>query len=88
MSLRESRFKLTLRFDPPAEQLFDLDSDPGEQAPLASGAHKGVRKRLLERAKGHLQASREERDSRLRLRAHLRDLQLEWSGSFPRPSEI
>jgi len=88
LSLRESRFKLTLQFDPPAEHLFDLESDPGEQAPLAAGAQKGVRKRLLERAKEHLQASRAARNSQLRLRARLRDLQLEWSRSFPRRSEI
>jgi arylsulfatase A-like enzyme len=88
LSLRESRFKLTLQFDPPAEHLFDLDSDPGEQAPLAPGAQKGVRKRLLERAKEHLQASREERNSHLQLRARLRDLQLEWLGPFSRRSEI
>ena len=87
LSLRESRFKLTLRFDPPSEHLFDLESDPGEQAPLAPGAQKGVRKRLLGRAKAHLQESRAGRDSRLRLRARLRDLQLEWSRSFPRRSE-
>ena len=86
--MRESRFKLTLQFDPPAEHLFDLESDPGEQAPLAPGAQSGIRKRLLERAKEHVQASRVERDSRLRLRARLRDLQLEWSGPFPRRSEI
>jgi arylsulfatase A-like enzyme len=87
LSLRESRFKLTFQFDPPAVQLFDLESDPGEQTPLAPGAQKEARKRLLARAQEHLQVSYTQRDSQLRLRARLRDLQLEWSGSFPRRSE-
>jgi arylsulfatase A-like enzyme len=77
LSLRESQFKLTFQFDPPAVQLFDLESDPGEQTPLAPGAQKEARKRLLERAQEHLRVSYTQRDSRLRLRARLRDLQLE-----------
>jgi arylsulfatase A-like enzyme len=87
LAVRDSRFKLTLRFDPASEQLYDLESDPGEQAPLDPSSHRSARKRLLERARGHLQASYTQRDSRLRLRASLRDLQLKWSGSFPRRSE-
>jgi len=88
LSVRESRFKMTLQFDPPAEKLYDLESDPGEQAPSAPGTHKTIRKLLLEHAHEHLRRSHAQRDLKVRLRASLRDLQLEWSGSFPRRSEI
>jgi arylsulfatase A-like enzyme len=88
LSVRESRFKLTIAFDSAAEHLYDLESDPGEQAPLSPGTQVVVRKRLLEKAHRHLQESRVQRDPRLRLRACLRDLQLEWSRSFPRRPEI
>ena len=87
LSVRESRFKLTLQFDPPAEHLYDLEADPGEQAPLAPTAQKAVRRRLLEIAREHLQQSSEARDQRLRLRARVRDLQLEWTRPFPPRSE-
>jgi len=84
LSVRESRFKLVLQFDPPAEHLYDLEADPGEQAPLAPAAQKPVRRRLLEVAREHLQRSRNEKT---RVRARLRDLQLEWTRSFPQRSE-
>lgn len=88
LSVRESRFKLTLQFDPPAEHLYDLEADPGEHAPLAPSAHKPVRRRLLEIAREHLQRSFTKRDLEARLRARLRDLRLEWTRSFPHRSEI
>jgi arylsulfatase A-like enzyme len=87
LSIRESRFKLTLQFDPPAEHLYDLEADPGEHAPLAPTAQKAVRRRLLEIAREHLRRSSDKRDQRLRLRARVRDLQLEWTRSFPPRSE-
>jgi arylsulfatase A-like enzyme len=78
LSIRESRFKLVLHFDPPAEDLYDLEADPGEQAALAPAAHKPVRRRLLEIAREHLRRSSEQRDWGTRVRARLRELQLEW----------
>jgi arylsulfatase A-like enzyme len=78
LSVRESRYKLVLHFDPPAENLFDLDADPGERVPLAPAAEKPVRRRLLEIAREHLRRSNEQRDSRTRVQARLRELQLEW----------
>jgi len=86
LSVRETRFKLVLQFDPPGEQLFDLEADPGEQAPLAPAAQKAVRRRLLEMAREHMRLSSEQRDQRMRLRARLRDLQLEWTRSSPQHS--
>jgi arylsulfatase A-like enzyme len=79
LSIRESRFKLILNFEQPADYLYDLEADPGEQAPLASGSQLPVRRRLLEIAREHLRRSRENRDVPTRVRARLRDLQLEWA---------
>lgn len=87
LSVRESRFKLTLQFDPVAEHLYDLEADPGEHAPLAPNAHMPERKRLLEAAREHLNRSWTRRDQRMRLRAGLREHRVEWSRSFPRRPE-
>jgi arylsulfatase A-like enzyme len=88
LSVRQSRFKLVLHFDPPAEHLYDLEGDPGEHAPLAIGVQKPVRRRLLEVASEHLLRSSEQRDGRTRVQALLRDFRLEWSRSFPKHSAI
>lgn len=86
LTVREERFKLALHFDPVGEELYDLESDPGEQAPLAPDAHKPERRRLLEIAREHLRCS-SERHQETRLRARLRDIRLEWSRSFPQSSD-
>jgi len=83
LSVREARFKLTLQFDPLSEQLYDLEADPGEHAPLAPTAQMAVRRRILEVAREHLQRSCGQRDERKRLRACVRDLQLEWTRPIP-----
>jgi len=91
LSLREERFKLILQFDSSvervAERFYDLEADPGEHAPLAPSAQKVVRRRLLEAAREHLERSHQQRDRRMSLRARLRDLQLEWTRSFPQRPE-
>jgi arylsulfatase A-like enzyme len=78
LSVRESRYKLVLHFDPAVEDLYDLEVDPGEQSALAHAAQKPVRRRLLEIAREHLRRSSEQRDWGTRVRARLRELQLEW----------
>jgi arylsulfatase A-like enzyme len=78
LSVRERRFKLLLHFDPPMEYLYDLEADPGEQAPLAPASQKAVRRRLLEVARAHLQQAIERRDEPARMRSRLRELQIEW----------
>ena len=78
LSVRDSHFKLVLFFATGSEFLYDLRADPSEQSPLASDVQKPVRRRLLEIAREHLRGAGN-RDSRLRLQACLRDLQLEWS---------
>ena len=79
LAVRESRFKLLVQFDPPADVLYDLELDPGEQRPLPRDAERHVRQRLLHRAHEHLQRTIQQRDDGLRLQARLRELRLEWS---------
>ena len=86
LSVRESRFKLVLHFgsiecNSAAEFLYDLEADPGEQAPLAPEAQKPVRRRLLEIAREHLRKSSEQRPGKTRIGARLRDVRLEWERS-------
>ncbi len=77
LAVREGRYKLVLHFDPRAEYLYDLEADPGEQAPLAPHAQRPVRRRLLEAAREHLQRPVDEQN---RLLGQLRDLRQETSG--------
>ena len=88
LSVRESRYKLVLRFDSAAEDLYDLAADPGEQAPLAAGTQKPVRRRLLEVAREHLHRSSKHRDLGARVRARLRELRLEWRNSADNASPV
>jgi arylsulfatase A-like enzyme len=78
LSVRESRFKLLLYFDPFATELYDLDADPHEHAALGPSVHEQVRRRLLEIAREHLSQSAANRNLRARVEAQLRDLRLEW----------
>ncbi len=88
LSVRESRFKLMLHFDPAAEHLYDLEADPGEQAPLAPAFQKPVRRRLLEIVGEHLRQSASQRDQQVRMRVRLRELQLEWKKSADKASSV
>jgi len=88
LSVRESRFKLILHFDPAAEDLYDLEADPGEQAPLATTAQNAVRRRLLEIAREHLSRSIEGRDWRTRVQVRLRELRLEWKNPADKASPV
>jgi arylsulfatase A-like enzyme len=85
LSIRESRFKLMLRFGPKADELYDLEADPGENAPLAPTAQKPIRRRLLEIAHEHLQRAR---DERMRVQARLRELRIEWKKPAKRTSPV
>jgi arylsulfatase A-like enzyme len=86
LSVRESRFKLLLHFDPRREDLYDLEADPKEQNPLPPSAQKPIRRRLLEVARTHIQDSIERRDPGARLQARLQEFQLEWARSSPKCS--
>src|SRR3989454_323866 len=81
VGMREQRYKWVMDFGSGCEQLFDLEKDPGEINPLPPDAEKTVRRRLLEEARRHLTSSSRGRDSEQRLRAQLRDLHFECTGS-------
>ena len=83
LSIREQQFKLILNLDPPREWLYDLEADPGEQAPLHGTAQKSQRRRLLEIAREHLRSAARSQNGKQRLRTRLRDLRLEWERSYP-----
>jgi arylsulfatase A-like enzyme len=88
LSVRDSRFKLLLFFDPPADLLYDLEKDPGEQSPLPATAERPARRRLLEVAREHIRQSMAKRDPRSRMRARLRALQLEWKKPAEKASPV
>jgi uncharacterized sulfatase len=85
LSVREARYKLILHFEPWAEYLYDLVTDPGEQAPLGPDSQKSVRARLLKIAYEHLVSSNQ-RDLGKRLRARIGSLRLEWKNSTQQAS--
>jgi arylsulfatase A-like enzyme len=74
LAVREARYKLLLNFAIGRELLFDLEADPGEQAPLPSTAGKPERRRLLEVALTHLRRSAARQSSEAYLRARLREI--------------
>jgi arylsulfatase A-like enzyme len=79
LAIREARYKLLLNFDTRTEYLFDLESDPGEKAPLPAGAAKPERRRLLEAALTHLKSSGVRQGSEPYLRARSREIGLNLS---------
>ncbi len=84
LAIREARYKLVLDFGSSREQLFDLETDPEELRPLPPDAENAVRRRLLDWARQHLADSLRSRDPGHRLRARLREIQLEWASSATR----
>jgi arylsulfatase A-like enzyme len=83
LAIREARFKMLLNFDTHAEDLFDLEADPGERSPLPREAAKLERRRLLESALAHLRKSPRQRDSEVYLRTKLREIRLHLTNGFP-----
>jgi len=79
--VQERRYKLALDFDRNQEELFDLESDPGELRALPPEAEKSARARLLRKALQHLErrASGFNRDLAIRARVH--EVGLEWKHS-------
>jgi len=82
VGIREQRYKWVMDFGSGCEQLFDLEKDPGEINPLPPDAEKTVRRRLLEEARRHLTSSSRSRDFEQSMRAQLRDLHFECTGSL------
>src|SRR5438270_823346 len=81
VGIREQRYKWVMDFGSGCEQLFDLEKDPGEIDPLPPYAEKAARRRLFDQTRLHLTNSLHGRDSEQSLRAQLRDLHFECSGS-------
>ena len=54
LAIREARYKLIFDFQHGSDQLFDLQTDPGESNPLPNDTAKPVRRRLLECAHRHI----------------------------------
>ena len=79
LSLRESRFKLTVQMDGGIEQIYDLENDPGESKANSDRISRDVRERLLQAARRQLATISTREDSHLRLRARLRDMRYEIS---------
>lgn len=71
MSVRDSRFKLVLNFGEHGEELFDLERDPHEHAPLKGAAHQAVKRELLEVARDHIRRSSSAAERANRFRARL-----------------
>jgi arylsulfatase A-like enzyme len=80
LAIRDSRFKLVIRFRDGGEELFDLQSDPGERSPLPLGEQPEVRCRLWSAARKHLRNSIGQRDLGTCLRAYLRERSPRWLG--------
>ena len=80
LAIRDARYKLVIHFSDKREELFDLQSDPGERSPLPLGEQPDIRRRLLLRARKHLQNSISQRDLGTRLRTYLREQSFLWSG--------
>jgi arylsulfatase A-like enzyme len=74
LAVREARYKLLLNFDTQSDQLFDLETDPEERAPLPDLTAKPERRRLLEFALAHLRKSSARQRSAAYLRTRLREI--------------
>jgi arylsulfatase A-like enzyme len=81
MAVREDRYKLVIDFSSGEDRLCDLATDPQELNPLAPGAEKPVRAKLLSRARQHLADSYQLPDAELCAQARLRDIRLKLANS-------
>lgn len=74
MAIRDSQYKLVIRFSEKTDCLYDLKNDPGEHSPLPTGALISERVRLLRVAHAHLQKTRQNRNAALAMGARLREI--------------
>jgi hypothetical protein len=88
MVVRDGRYKMHLQFETAASQLFDLQADPQERFPIPDDEQSEVRKRLLAIAHNHIQGSVNQRDTLLRLRSKLREVQLQLPQSSDKPEYV
>ena len=78
LAVRDGNYKLHLQFDPWKEELYDLSRDPSEKSPIPVGAERVLRRRLLQLAADHVQQAVNQRDTQLRLKSKIREVQLQW----------
>jgi arylsulfatase A-like enzyme len=74
LAVRDSRYKLVIRFKEGKDYLYDLKNDPGEDSPLRDDVGVHERVRLLKAAHTHLQSGRENRNAELALISSLRQI--------------
>ncbi|HSS98209.1 MAG TPA: sulfatase [Terriglobales bacterium] len=77
LAVREARYKLIVDFNAGSEQMFDLQTDPGELSPLAQDIAKPVRRRLLEHACRHIARAAQSPTTRPQIALSLRNLILD-----------
>jgi hypothetical protein len=78
LSVRDARHKLVMRIEPGAiEELYDLQTDPGERQPLPVGTHNEDRIPLLRAARKHIRDTAEAKDVVAQLKLRLRDVRVE-----------
>jgi len=82
LAVRLARHKLILHFNAEPYQFFDLQTDSAELHPLPGDNNPAIRRRLLQRAHGHIVKSLRERDLGNRTSLLLRNL------SFERPESV
>lgn len=75
------RHKLVLDFERHTEELFDLETDPGEQRVLPTDVERTIRVRLLRTALQHLERRDREPKAALALAARVQQIGLEWCHS-------
>ena len=81
LAVRKGNYKLVVDFSSRNDQLFDLESDPIEKAPLPPAACNQIRRQLLDCARKHVAESHKARDFDRRQAMQLHDLRLEWAHS-------
>lgn len=85
LAVREKRYKLVLNFASGADELFDLEADPGERSPLPDTVATADRRRLLGTALAHLRRSSSRQYSEAYLRIRLREIALDLA-TPPKPA--
>jgi len=77
LAVRDGRYKLIIRLSPGAgEEVYDLQTDPGEKSPVAASEGREIRAHLLQAAMEHMRNTSRSQSVDARLKARLRDLRL------------
>jgi arylsulfatase A-like enzyme len=76
LCIREQRYKLAIKFGTTVEELYDLESDPGEFKPISRPEGTDIRRRLLAYARQHLVSSVQLNWEEYRIRNVLRNFHL------------